>query len=108
MHRSARKLRLDRIQRCSDGIVHIKIFILPQSSAEYDLFLPFRKRAVLFVQPRILRIVDGIIRLVPTLPFRRIFAGDDRFGLRAEFKMLMLDDARVRYPGIGIIDNGVP
>ena len=51
-------------------------------------------------------VVDRVIRFFAAVPVGRIFARDVGDGLRAELKVLVLDDARVRDFAFRVVDDG--
>ena len=95
------------VQRFADDVVHIVILVLPQPSAENDALFLVREFFILQIEFSVLFVVDGIVRLVAEFPSGGVFAGDDRLGLCAEFKVFVFDDARERGLGVRIVDDGV-
>src|SRR5438094_677546 len=61
------------------------------------MFFLHRKFLVLIKYLGVPLVVDGVIRLIFTRPFLRVFFSDHRFRLVAEFKMLMLNNTVVWY-----------
>ena len=87
--------------------MHIKIPVCAQSPPEPHILLAVCQRPVALVDLGIAIIVDRIIRLISRLPLLGVLPCDHRFRLRAEFKMLMLNNPSIRRLGIGIIDHRI-
>ena len=78
-----------------DDLVHIVVLVLAQTAAEDDARLSIGQFLVCSVERTVLLVVDGVVRLIAFLPLGAVLAADDRFGLGAELKVLVLDDAGV-------------
>ena len=100
------KLRANNVERSGDGLVHVVVLITAQTACENNLALTVGKLAVLLVQRGVALVVDGVIRLVARLPVGGVLARDNGLGLRAELKMLVLDDAGVGHLALVVVHDG--
>ena len=89
-----------------DGLVHVVVLVAAQATGEDHVALLRRQLLVLLVEGLVLGVVDGVVGLVAGLPVGRVLARDDGFVLRAELKVLVLDDASVGNLALGVVDYG--
>ena len=100
------KLVADELEGCGDGLVHVVVLVAAQATGKDHVALLRRQLLVLLVQCLVLSVVDGVVGLVAGLPVGRVLARDDGFFLRAELKVLVLDDSRVGDLALGVVDHG--
>ena len=81
------------VQSRLNDLVHVIVLILAQTAAKDHVRLRIGQLLVLGIQGTVLLVIDGVVRLVALLPLSAVLAADDRFGLGAELKVLVLDDA---------------
>ena len=98
-----RQFLCSHVQSHLNNLVHVVILVLTQTAAENDVRLRIGQLLILGIQGAVLLVIDGIVRLVALFPFSTVLAADDRFGLGAELKVLMLDDAGVGGLGVGVV-----
>ena len=85
----------DKLEGRGDGLVHVVVLVAAQASGKDHVAFLRRQLLVLLVEGLVLGVVDGVVGLVAGLPVGRVLTCDDGLVLRAELKMLVLDDARV-------------
>lgn len=100
------QLVADELEGGGDGLVHVVVLVAAQATGEDHVALLRRQLLVLPVQGLVLGVVDGVVGLVAGLPIRRVLARDDGLLLRAELKVLVLDDAGVGDLALGVVDHG--
>lgn len=100
------QLVADELEGCGDGLVHVVVLVAAQATGKDHVALLCRQLLVLPVEGLVLGVVDGVVGLVAGLPVRRVLARDDGLVLRAELKVLVLDDARVGDLALGVVDHG--
>ena len=101
------QLLCGHVQSYLNDLVHVIVLILAQTAAKDHVRLCIGQLLVLGIQGTVLLVIDGVVRLVALLPLSAVLAADDRFGLGAELKVLVLDDAGVGSFRIGIVDHCV-
>ena len=100
------QLVADELEGGGDGLVHVVVLVAAQATGEDHVALLRRQLLVLLVQGLVLGVVDGVVGLVAGLPVGRVLARDDGPVLRAELKVLVLDDACVGDLELGVVDHG--
>ena len=100
------QLVADELEGGGDGLVHVVVLVAAKAAGEDHVALLRRQLLVLPVEGLVPGVVDGVVGLVAGLPVRRVLARDDGLVLRAELKVLVLDDARVGNLALGIVDHG--
>ncbi len=95
------------LEHRGDGVVHVVIFIAREPAAEQHFLIVCGEIGVFFVQRGILFVVYRVVRLAARRELQRIFARYYRRVGNGFFKMLVLDDARIRNVVIGIIDDRI-
>ena len=100
------QLVADEFEGRGDGLVHVVVLVAAQATGEDHVALMRRQLLVLLVQGLVLGVVDGVVGLVAGFPVGRVLARDDGLVLRAELKVLVLDDAGVGDLALGVVDHG--
>ena len=100
------QLVADELEGRGDGLVHVVVLVAAQATGEDHVALLRRQLLVLLVEGLVLGVVDGVVGLVAGLPVGRVLARDDGLVLRAELKVLVLDDAGVGDLALGVVDHG--
>ena len=103
-----RQFLCSHVQSYLNDLVHVIVLILAQTAAKDHVRLRIGQLLVLGIQGTVLLVIDGVVRLVALLPLSAVLAADDRFGLGAELKVLVLDDAGVGSFRIGIVATALP
>ena len=88
---------------CGDGIVHVIVFVLAESSPEYNVAVSCGKLFILLVKLVVPVVIERIIRLIAYLPLSRILVSYYGTLALAELEMLVLQDPRERSLGIGVV-----
>ena len=89
------QLGIHQVERRIDGLVHVVVLVLAQTSAEDDPRLGVGQLLVLGVERAVLLVVHRVVGFIAGLPLGAVLAADDGLGLGAELKVLVLDDAGV-------------
>ena len=100
------QLVADELEGRGDGLVHVVVLVAAQATGEDHVALLRCQLLVLLVEGLVLGVVDGVVGLVAGLPVGRVLARDDGLVLRAELKVLVLDDAGVGDLALGVVDHG--
>ena len=100
------QLVADKLEGRGDGLVHVVVLVAAQTTGKDHVALLRSQLLVLLVEGLVLGVVDGIVGLVAGLPVGRVLARDDGLVLRAELKVLVLDDAGVGDLALGVVDHG--
>ena len=100
------QLVADELEGSGDGLVHVIVLVAAQATGKDHVALLCCQFLILLVEGLVLGVVDGVVGLIAGLPVRRVLTRDDGLVLRAELKVLVLDDARVGDLTLGVVDHG--
>lgn len=90
----------------ADDVVHVVVSIFRKAAAEDGAVFFFCQCGVVCIECLVPGVIDGIVGFFTRMPFCWIFARDVGDGLRAEFEVLMLDDACVGDFACGVVHDG--
>ena len=90
-----------------DGVVHVGVSVLRQSSSKEHAAFARRQFAVLAVEGSVAAVVHGIVGLLARREVVGIFVGDDGGWLLAKLEVLVLNRPRIWHFALGVVHHGV-
>lgn len=100
------ELRSHAVEGAADDVVHIVVAVFREAATEEGAVFFFCEGSVFGVEGLVGGVVDGVVGFVAGVPVGGVFARDVSDGLGAEFKVFVLDDARVGDVAGGVIHHG--